>query len=123
MQRVSVYRYIAYNPTCRIKAESFLREFGYNKPRNANELASMLADSVNRHGEKALKGIAEIHPDRKLILDSNNYQGHGSYHADGDNGTVKKIETDTESFLKEHSRILLIGTLVIAGIALITRNQ
>lgn len=49
-------------------ANKFLIKAGYGPSRGAEEIAYKLNNYIITHGEAAIEGLAEIHPDREQIL-------------------------------------------------------
>lgn len=64
--RISIQEVIAYNNTP--KAKALVIRYGYNPPRNYDELVETLFQFVRDYREEALAELANIHPDKNLIL-------------------------------------------------------
>lgn len=66
-RNISLYDNVAFN--CPKKAFDLISQYGnYPRPKSPEQLSSYLKDFALQGGEPALLKIAEIHPDRELIL-------------------------------------------------------
>jgi hypothetical protein len=66
-RNISLYDNVAFN--CPSKAFELISQYGnYPKPKSPQQLSSYLKQFALQGGEPALLKIAEIHPDRELIL-------------------------------------------------------
>jgi len=67
-QKPNIFNYIA----CQNPAEAWkmLQREGIDVPKNKNAVALAMAEMVMEQGEEAEKKIADIHPDRDLIMKS-----------------------------------------------------
>ena len=74
--KITIYDYIAQNKPA--DAHFIINKFGkYRRARNSRELAYQLKDFVRSFGEKGLREICKIHPDKKLVeLECERCKGH-----------------------------------------------
>ena len=64
--KITIYDYIAEKVPA--NAHFLINKFGkYRRARNSRELAYQLKDFVRTFGEKGLRELCKIHPDKKLI--------------------------------------------------------
>lgn len=86
MKRIPLSSYIAWNNPAGAKA--VIESFGYqvHNVRGQDDLSQCVNQFVNREGEKGLRALAKVHPDRDLILETEKLMG-----ADGfsEEATVK----------------------------------
>jgi hypothetical protein len=82
--RIPLPTIIAYNST--EQAQRLITKFGYPRAVNVKELETRLAQVIKNFGDEGLKEIAQIHPDKKLILTYNAVKmmeggsGNGEYY-------------------------------------------
>lgn len=129
-----MYEYIAQtNPQ---GAYMLLKSYGY-KLRDKRNLGQALRKLVAQEGEPALRQIADLHPDKELIMDVySNADGCGCsscskalgkemkenfYGVDGSSTSTTK-STDMSSVAMQTNTFLLVATIIIAA-AIITNNK
>jgi hypothetical protein len=129
MRTITIYDYIA--ETKPADSHFLINKFGkYRRARDPQELAYQLKDFVRTFGDKGLRALAEIHPDRELIeiecrgckskpklkpetkTEPQTIKKEVIYHnASGNNAS----ENNTDKFL-------IIGGLILCCIALIMKK-
>lgn len=67
--KIALPTLIAYNST--EQAQRVITKFGYPRAGNVKELETRIAQVIKNFGDEGLKEIAQIHPDKKLILTYN----------------------------------------------------
>lgn len=108
-----------------------LAKYGIRPAHSASEAHQKLALLVSRKGDKALYQVANLHPDKQLILKANKYSNcegddcsfcadgaRCPHNAEGDESkglTFKKVN----SFLKENESIMTLLILVLSITALV----
>ena len=120
-------------------------------PDDPNEISEGLSIIVSETGEKGLKDVMDIHPDKKVILElaqkakrhlnfigsddecatcgENSYHSkrnipmpfHNAYGANGDSGTTAVLQTQT-SVMMQQSTYMILGIVVIGGILLYNKK-
>ena len=64
--KITIYEYIAERKPA--DAHFIINKFGkYRRARNSKELSYQLRDFVKTFGEKALRELSKIHPDKELV--------------------------------------------------------
>lgn len=127
---MDIYEYIASNDPQ--AAEKLLQQFGYQAMNvgTAEDLGQCLSDLVAQEGDQALTAIAEIHPDKELILEK--FSAGGKTNGNGNGcgcGWCKK----PMKYLKENrplgeftpssaAQLLIISGTVLCTVALIMRS-
>jgi hypothetical protein len=66
MEKISIQEYIAYNN--RPMAQKMLVKYGLKTAKNPNEMERKLISLTRDYKEEFLKELANIHPDKELIL-------------------------------------------------------
>ncbi len=67
-KELTLFDRIACSKESQIPASKLIVKYGYPKPKNPNDMAHKLTAIALNHGETFLTEIANIHPDRDLIL-------------------------------------------------------
>ena len=126
MKPISIYEYYAF--TCPQESYDLIsKDGGYSRPQTPEELERQLKDYVNRNGERGLKLLAEIHPDKELIKsicecsknkeekkeNFSNANGNGN-----GNSNIPNIQAEQVSLAK----MMIFGGFVLVGIALIMKK-
>lgn len=130
------------------KANKFLLLAGYGPSRNPEEIAYKLNDYIAKFGEEALAALAEIHPDRDVILpaekenipaaqvvnmnmtgDNDNFHNcHGNHQCNCNKHMNFNVSGDevlalkTVNFLDQKS-IMMIGLFCITAISIVALSR
>ncbi len=113
--RITLFEYIANNRPA--QAKEVIEGFGYkvNNVRTVQDMVVCIKQFVRQEQEEALKALAEIHPDRELILSTStkNFSADGS---DGFNETVKQLTpvqpAPTIQAKSDHTSLIIAGIIV-----------
>lgn len=116
--KISLYEYLANN--CPAAAKEVIEGFGYkvNRVRTVQDMVVCIKQLVRQEGEEALVALAEIHPDRELILST----ATKNFSADGNDG-FKEITRELSPVIQpasaihqktDHTPIIIAGILVSA---------
>ena len=122
MKPITIYEYYAYS--CPQEAYDLLsKDGGYQRPQSPDELESQLKDYVNKNGEKGLKELAEIHPDKDLIKSVCECSQNKAEKKDNfSNATGNSAIKDSESEQISLAKMMIFGGFVLVGIALIMKR-
>lgn len=129
-----MYEYIAYNNPH--GALMLLQSYGL-KIRDTKNLGSALRKLVAQYGERALRQVAELHPDKELIMDVYEHADGGGCNCGcggkislgkemrenfyGVDGTTTAKPSDNAIISHQTNVILLMATILIAA-AIITKK-
>jgi hypothetical protein len=120
------------------KATTLLKEAGYPRPTNVDELYSMLEDLSAKNPNKAIPALAKIHPDAKLIIKAYDEWKANSIGIDKNQPANKELEkfascngcpssnaptlsADAQpEGISKFSNPLIIGGAIVLSVALIT---
>lgn len=118
MNQIPLYYYIAFNNPD--GAKSVIESFGYEvyNVKNRSDLAQCVKQLVQERGEDAITALAKVHPDRDLILQSQD--SVKTLSADGD--PVKLLDAPvvpaaTQPIIKssnDYTPVLLAGMFLSA---------
>jgi hypothetical protein len=121
MKQITLYEY--YANTCPKDAYELISKQGYSRPQSPDELESQLKDYVNKNGEKGLKELAEIHPDKDLIKSVCECSKHKAEKKENfSNATGNSAIKDSESEQISLAKMMIFGGFVLVGIALIMKK-
>lgn len=138
MEKISIQEYIAYNN--RPMAQKMLVKYGLKSAKNPMEMERKLISLTRDYKEEFLKELANIHPDKDLILkyadkveEKSNFCGCSGF--DGEktcsfcgcssfDGTTNNQKTPAESKPVESKNSLFknenLGVILVAGLLAIT---
>jgi len=123
MKPITIYEYYAY--TCPQEAYDLLSKDGggYQRPQSPDELESQLKDYVNKNGEKGLKALAEIHPDKDLIksvceCSKNKVEKKENFSNANGNTNIPDSQAEQVNLAK----MMIFGGFILVGIALIMKK-
>lgn len=143
MRKIPLTTYIAYNNPA--ECQRILMKHGKSKARNYNDLAQKIAALVVEKREDVLADIGAAHPDKGLILATNEVEAAaediksgacGCSGADGSSGCgcnwksgnrvrVSNVEGNEPTFmqsLKPYAPAIIGGTLLLVGLVVIMKN-
>jgi hypothetical protein len=122
MKNITLYEYYANN--CPKDAyELISKDGGYSRPQSPDELESQLKDYVNKNGEKGLKKLAEIHPDKDLIksdCECSKHKGEKKENFSNANGNSNIPDSQSEQI--NLAKMMIFGGFILVGIALIMKK-
>lgn len=122
MKPISIYEYYAYS--CPQESFDMLsKEGGYSRPQSPEELESQLKDYVNKNGEKGLKDLAEIHPDKdliKMVCECTKNKVEKKENFSNANGNTNIPDSQTEQI--NLAKMMIFGGFILVGIALIMKK-
>jgi hypothetical protein len=121
MKPITIYEY--YSHTCPQDAYNLLSKDGYSRPQSPDELESQLKDYVNKNGEKGLKQLAEIHPDKDLIksvCECSKHKGEKKENFSNANGNTNIPDSQGEQI--NLAKMMIFGGFILVGIALIMKK-
>ena len=122
MKPITIYEYYAYS--CPQEAYDLLsKDGGYQRPQSPDELESQLKDYVNKNGEKGLKALAEIHPDKDLIksvceCSKNKVEKKENFSNASGNTNIPYSQAEQVNLAK----MMIFGGFILVGIALIMKK-
>jgi hypothetical protein len=125
--KLTMYDYLA--ETRPADSHNLINQFGkYRRARNTEELAYQLKDFVRTFGEKGIKEIAKIHPDRDLLemecracevtrkKPKPPREREYIYHNADGNGNKNNNESGSE-------KMLIFGGLIFVAVAILTKGK
>jgi hypothetical protein len=122
MKPITIYEY--YSHTCPQEAYNVLsKEGGYSRPQSPIELENQLKDYVNKNGEKGLKELAEIHPDKdliKMVCECSTSKAEKKENFSNLNGNTNIPESQAEQI--NLAKMMIFGGFILVGIALIMKK-
>jgi hypothetical protein len=122
MKPITIYEYYAY--TCPQESFDLLsKDGGYSRPQSPDELESQLKDYVNKNGEKGLKALAEIHPDKDLIksiCECSKKKEEKKENFSNANGNSNIPDSQAEQV--NLAKMMIFGGFILVGIALIMKK-
>lgn len=123
MKPITIYEYYAYS--CPQEAYDLLSKDngGYQRPQSPDELESQLKDYVNKNGEKGLKALAEIHPDKDLIksiCECSKSKGEKKENFSNASGNTNIQDSQAEQV--NLAKMMIFGGFILVGIALIMKK-
>jgi len=121
MKPITIYEYYAH--TCPQEAYDVLsKEGGYSRPQSPNELEAQLKDYVNKNGEKGLRELAQIHPDKDLIksICECSKKAEKKENFSNLNGNSNIPESQAEQI--NLAKMMIFGGFILVGIALIMKK-
>jgi hypothetical protein len=122
MKPITIYEYYAYS--CPQEAYDLLsKDGGYQRPQTPDELESQLKDYVNKNGEKGLKALAEIHPDKDLIksvceCSKSKVEKKENFSNASGNTNIQDSQAEQINLAK----MMIFGGFILVGIALIMKK-
>lgn len=126
MEKITIYRYIASSKP--LDAHLLLNKYGkWKRAKDVKELETQLKKFVRDNGSIALQELSRIHPDRELIeqdikettkpsIENNQYSN-----ANGESSTLNITKSEKEDI--SYSKMLIWGSFVLLGIAIIMKKQ
>jgi hypothetical protein len=124
MKQITIYEYIATNVPS--DAHFVINKYGgsYKRARNVKELEAQLKDFVKKNGKQGLLALAEIHPDKELVLlvDTKANFNDSEQLPKFSNATGDSVITKTDNEQLTYSKILILGGFLLLGIAIITKK-
>lgn len=129
MEKITIYRYIASSKP--LDAHLLINNYGkYRRARNEKELESQLKHFVRNNGSNGLRELSRIHPDRELIeedikeLTKPIIKDNQYVNANGESTTMPTLNiSNSEKEDIGYSKMLIWGSFVLLGIAIIMRKQ
>jgi hypothetical protein len=121
MKPITIYEYYAYS--CPQESYDLLSKDGYKRPQSPDELERQLKEYVNKNGEKGLKALAEIHPDKDLIksvCECSNNKAEKKENFSNANGNSNIPDSQTEQI--NLAKMMIFGGFILVGIALIMKK-
>ena len=130
---MNFYEYIAKaNP---VGAKSVIQQFGYRVV-DGRRMGENLRMLVAQEGEPALRAIAELHPDKDLILDvfapkkedCGCKKGESFLGADATltsavlNNNQQQVQSDSTKLALQTNAMLIVATIIIASAIIVTRK-
>ena len=133
MEKITIYRYIASSKP--LDAHLLINKYGkYERAKDEKELESQLKHFVRSNGSIALQELSRIHPDRELIeedikettkpiIENMRYSNENMRYsnADGESQTLNITKSEKEDI--SYSKMLIWGSFVLLGIAIIMKKQ
>lgn len=121
MKPITIYEYYSYS--CPKDAYNLLSKDGYPRPQSPEELESQLKEYVNKNGEKGLKELAEIHPDKDLIkmvceCSKDKVEKKDNFSNANGNNNIPISQAEQISLAK----MMIFGGFILVGIALIMKK-
>jgi hypothetical protein len=101
------------------------KDGGYSRPQSPDELESQLKDYVNKNGEKGLKALAEIHPDKDLIksiCECSKNKVEKKENFSNANGSGNSNIPDSQTEQVNLAKMMIFGGFILVGIALIMKK-
>jgi hypothetical protein len=124
MKPITIYEYYAY--TCPQESFDLLsKDGGYSRPQSPDELESQLKDYVNKNGERGLKALAEIHPDKDLIksiCECSKKKEEKKENFSNANGNGNSNIPDSQAEQVNLAKMMIFGGFILVGIALIMKK-
>ena len=126
MEKITIYRYIASSKP--LDAYLLLNKYGkWKRAKDVKELETQLKKFVRDNGSIALQELSRIHPDRELIeqdikettkpsIENNQYSN-----ANGQSSALNITKSEKEDI--SYSKMLIWGSFVLLGIAIIMKKQ
>ena len=121
--KITIYEYIANKVPN--DAYTLLSKYGnYTKPKNEEELVSQLKQFVRENNSMGLMALANIHPDKELIIQANEEDNKEKEKYSNANGTTttSAIPKNTEETINL-SRMMIYGSFLLIGLALVMKNK
>lgn len=128
---MTMYDYVAQsNPR---GAKSIIESFGY-KVANPRTMGSNLRMLVAQEGEPALRAIAEMHPDKDLIVEvfskeetgkKDSYfglDGLGLISESNKNSQAQQNQSDSTKLAMQTNVFLIVATIIIASAIIVNKN-
>ena len=125
---MTMYEYVAMsNPR---EAKSLIESFGY-RVTNPRTMGANLRMLVSQEGESALKSIAQMHPDRELILEACGVNKRESFMGvDGlINGTTQNNNqnqqdaNDSTKLAYQTNAMMIVVALIIASAIIVNQKK
>lgn len=127
-KRITIYDYIA--SSVPNDAHLLLNKYDkYSRARDVDELSAQLKQFVRKNGEMGLMAIAQIHPDRELLLEAiketqkeskdNFVNANGG--AETQNTATSKISDTTKETINM-SKMMIYGSFLLIGLALVIKK-
>lgn len=125
---MTMYEYVAMsNPR---EAKSLIESFGY-RVTNPRTMGANLRMLVSQEGESALKSIAQMHPDRELILEACGVNKRESFMGvDGlINGTTTNTNqnqqdaNDSTKLAYQTNAMMIVVALIIASAIIVNQKK
>ena len=125
---MTMYEYVAMsNPR---EAKSLIESFGY-RVTNPRTMGANLRMLVSQEGESALKSIAQMHPDRELILEACGVNKRESFMGvDGlINGTTpnknqtQQDSNDSTKLAYQTNAMMIVVALIIASAIIVNQKK
>ena len=130
---MNFYEYIA--KTNPMGAKSVIQQFGYRVV-DGRRMGDNLRMLVAQEGEPALRAIAELHPDKDLILDvfapkngdcgckkTESFVGADSTLSSAVlNSNQQQMQSDSTKLALQTNAMLIVATIIIASAIIVTRK-
>jgi hypothetical protein len=134
MRKITIYDYIASSVPA--DAYSLLKANGYPKPQNHHDLVAELKDYVRKNKETALIEIANIHPDKELIVETLETNDSSSSESKANDNSISEpkssymnatgdatnIPQSTQETINM-SKLMIYGSFVLIGLALVLKTS
>jgi hypothetical protein len=126
-KRITIYDYIASN----VPNDAFIlmsKSGNITKAKDEKELVEQLKDFVRKNGSMGLMALAQIHPDKELIeqliaeqkVEEPKYSNLSG--ADSPTKNPTKI-TDDQKETISLSKMMIYGSFLLIGLALVIKNK
>lgn len=127
-KRITIYDYIASN----VPNDAFIlmsKSGNVTKAKDEKELVEQLKTFVRKNGSMGLMALAQIHPDKELIeqlIAENSIDESKKYsNASGSETTTQTATkiTDEQKETISLSRMMIYGSFLLIGLALVIKNK
>jgi len=123
-KKITIYQYIA--SSVPNDAYVLLNKYGkYNRAKDERELVAQLKEFVRENGSMGLMALAQIHPDKDLILQSMEENGKKESFSNA-NGSSEATKTTTLPKDNQEqitmSKLMIYGSFLLIGLALVIKK-
>jgi hypothetical protein len=123
-KKITIYQYIA--SSVPNDAYVLLNKYGkYNRAKDERELVAQLKEFVRENGSMGLMALAQIHPDKDLILQSVEEDGKKESFSNA-NGSSEATKTTTLPKDNQEqitmSKLMIYGSFLLIGLALVIKK-
>jgi hypothetical protein len=123
-KKITIYQYIA--SSVPNDAYALLNKYGkYNRAKDERELVAQLKEFVRENGSMGLMALAQIHPDKDLILQSMEEDGKKESFSNA-NGSSEATKTTTLPKDNQEqitmSKLMIYGSFLLIGLALVIKK-
>jgi hypothetical protein len=123
-KKITIYQYIA--SSVPNDAYVLLNKYGkYNRAKDERELVAQLKEFVRENGSIGLMALAQIHPDKDLILQSIEEDAKKESFSNA-NGSSEATKTTTLPKDNQEqitmSKLMIYGSFLLIGLALVIKK-